>query len=93
MTFDELKFKPLYDGVQAIVDFGKYELSVVCHEFSYGGKSGLYEIAVFEGNEQKELPGITKDGDTVQGWLSKDALNGIFKKMYAITGSEGVNGD
>ena len=90
MKFEEIKFGKLYDGVQAIIEFGQYELSVVKHSMSYGGKKGLYEIAVFEGNNQVELPGITQEGDTVKGFLCEEGLNVIFKKMTTVTGSMGT---
>jgi len=76
-------------GVQAIVDFGKYELSIVKNEASYGNKQDLYEIAVFKGNDQVELPGITNEGDTVKGWLTSSDVDAILTKMYTITGTEG----
>ena len=76
------------NGVQAILDFGKYELSIVQNDCSYGNKQGLYEIAVFKGNEQHELPGVTQPGDTVKGFLTEEDVNGILKKMYLITGQE-----
>ena len=90
MKFEKLKFEKLYDGVQAIVKFNKYELSIVSHSYSYGGKDGLYEIAVFDGKSQVELPGITAEGDTVQGHLCEEGLDVIFKKMTTITGSLGT---
>ena len=73
-------------GIQAILDFGEYELSIVQNESSYGNKQGLYEIAVFKGNGQVELPGITAEGDTVKGYLTEEDVNMILKKMYLITG-------
>lgn len=90
MKFEEIKFGKLYDGVQAIIEFGQYELSVVKHSMSYGGRKGMYEIAVFEGNNQVELPGITQEGDTVKGFLCEEGLNVIFKKMTTVTGSMGT---
>jgi len=90
MKFEEIKFGKLYDGVQAIIEFGQYELSVVKHSMSYGGERGLYEIAVFEDNAQIELPGITEEGDTIKGFLCEEGLNVIFKKMTTITGSMGT---
>ena len=90
MKFEEIKFGKLYDGVQAIIEFGQYELSVVKHSMSYGGERGLYEIAVFEDNAQIELPGITQEGDTIKGFLCEEGLNVIFKKMTTITGSMGT---
>ena len=91
MTFKDLNLIPTLSplGVQAIVDFGKYELSIIQNEMSYGGNQGLYEISVFNGGEQVELPGITNDGDTVKGYLTIDAVDAIINKMFTITGTEG----
>lgn len=80
-------------GVQGIVEYGPYELSIVSHKYSYGGDKGLFEIAVFKGHEQVEMPGITHDGDTVKGFLTKQDVSGIMLKMHSITGSEGVQND
>jgi len=74
-------------GVQAVLDFGKYQLSVVQNEVSYGNKQGLYEIAVFEDMNQVELPGITIEGDTVKGWLTESDVDAIMCKMYFLTGT------
>ena len=54
MKFKEIKFNKtdIPNGIQAMIDFGDYNLSIVKSDFSYGGQSGLYEIAVFAGNEQ-----------------------------------------
>ena len=76
-------------GVQAIVDFGEYELSIIQNQMSYGGKDSLYEIGVFKGNGMVELPGITADGDTVKGFLTPSDVDAILTKMYTITGTEG----
>ena len=76
-------------GVQAIIDFGLYELSIIQNEASYGNKQGLFEIAVFKDNEQTELPGITQPGDTVKGFLTEADIDAILIKMYTITGTQG----
>ena len=74
------------NGVQVILRFGgKYDLSIVQNEMSYGSKQGLYEIAVFEDMDQVELPGITNEGDTVKGWLTEKDVDSIIKKMYTVT--------
>ena len=67
MTFKDLNLIPTLSplGVQAIVDFGKYELSIIQNKMSYGHEKDLYEIAVFDGDDQVELPGITEAGDTI----------------------------
>jgi hypothetical protein len=74
-------------GVQAVLAFDNYELSVIKNEVSYGNKQGLFEIAVFKDGEQKEMPGITNEGDTVKGWLTEDEVDAIIKKMYLLTGT------
>lgn len=76
-------------GIHCLLKFGEYELSIIKNESSYGGKQGLYEIAVFKGNYQVELPGITAQGDTVKGWLTESDIDAILTKMYTITGTEG----
>ena len=88
--FSDLKFTPLWDGVQAIVNFGDYELSIVKHSGSYGASNGLYEIGVTKDNEMVELPGITLADDTVKGHLTEEDVSVIIKKMYTLTGNEGV---
>ena len=85
-NFNDLQFVKFLDGVSARVVYGDYELSVVKHSGSYGGKNGMYEIAVFKGHEMLEMPGITQDGDTVKGFLSEEEVTGIMKKMIAVGG-------
>ena len=89
MTFNDLTFNEtlMPKGIQAKVRFGGYDLSIIQNEVSYGGRQGLYEIAVFKGDGQVEMPGITEDGDTVKGFLTKDNVDVIIKKMYLLTGT------
>ena len=93
MKFKEIKFNKtdIPNGIQAMIDFGDYNLSIVKSDFSYGGKSGLYEIAVFGGDNQIEMPGITEEGDTVKGFLNEGEVEGIIKKMHLVTGKDPVN--
>ena len=90
--FSDLVFKettfPL--GIQSIVSYGEYELSVVKHGSSYGNVNGLYEIGVFKGDEMVELPGVTEEGDTVKGFLTEENVSGIMTKMISISGSDGI---
>jgi hypothetical protein len=84
-----------HKGKQAILDFGKYQLSIICNEMSYGGKSGLYEIGVFqdyatEDEKMVELPGITREGDCVDGYLTHENVNGIMQKMFLVTANTPV---
>ena len=84
--FSDLQFVKFLDGVSATVTYGEYELSVVKHGSSYGGKKGLYEIGVFKGDDMVEMPGITEEGDTVKGFLTEEEVTGIMKKMIAVGG-------
>ena len=90
MKFKDIKFNKteMPSGIQAMLKFGDYDLSIVKSDFSYGGSSGLYEIAVFKGDGQVELPGITEQGDTVKGFLSESEVEGIIKKMHLVSGAD-----
>ncbi len=90
-TFADIPFKEtkMPKGIQSILKFGDdYQLSIVKSDFSYGGKKGLYEIAVFTGDSQINMPGITEDHDTVKGYLTEDDVVGIVKKMHLVTGAD-----
>ena len=94
MRFKDLKFTAtnMPKGVQSVLHFGDYELSIVKNEMSYGNKQGKYEIAVFNDVDQVELPGITEEGDTVKGYLTEEDVSGIILKMHSFTGKEPVQG-
>ena len=56
-TFEDLEFRPHrnggMDGVQSIMMFDNgYGVSVVKTSFSYGGKIGLYELAVLDSSKR-----------------------------------------
>ncbi len=81
---------PYLKGIQLILDFKKYELSVVQHDGSYGGTKGLFEIMVSDSTGGVELPGITEPGDTVKGFLTLEEVSIICKKLTSITGYDPV---
>tara|TARA_S200002703_G_scaffold85843_1_gene74024 strand:- start:7186 stop:7485 length:300 start_codon:yes stop_codon:yes gene_type:complete len=88
LQFDTSKY---HKGIQLVLDYKKYELSIVQHEASYGGPQGLFEIMISDGNGHGiELPGITNPGDTVKGWLTLEDVSAICKKLVSITGVEPV---
>jgi hypothetical protein len=77
-TFKDLVFKPhpLGSGIQAVMHFEKgYGVSVVQTPYSYGGKMGLYEIAVIdsEGEVVYDTPvtvgviGYLREEDVTEG--------------------------
>jgi len=71
MTFKELKFEDLeHRGIQAWATFRNgFEVSIVKHQFSYGGEKGLYEIGVFDAAGSMCDP--CEWGDDVKGWLNE----------------------
>ena len=89
-SFEDLKFTntKIPKGIQSVVGFGDYQLSIIKNSTSYGGQQGLYEIGVFKDGDMVEMPGITEEGDSVKGWLSESDISGIIKKMHLATGSE-----
>ena len=86
LEYKSFEPQPLMDGTQVVLDFGEYELSIVSHSGSYGGKQSLYEIAPFKHGGFFEMPGITAEDDTVKGYLTEKAVDTIIKKMYFLTG-------
>lgn len=75
-------------GGQIVLDFGKYHLSII--DDGYGRENNLLEIAVFKACDgvasvMTELPGVTAEGDTVQGHLTQAEVDAIIKKMYFLT--------
>jgi hypothetical protein len=75
-TFKDLEFKPhpINDGVVSRMYFENgWGVSVVKHEYSYGGTKGLYELAVLKDNELHYDNEIAK-GDVV-GYLRPEDVN------------------
>lgn len=90
MNLKNINFKntDMPKGVQAMLGFGEYKLSIIQNETSYGSGKGLYEIGVFKNNDMVAMPGITAEGDTVKGFLSEAEVDVIIKKMHMVTGLE-----
>ena len=85
-TFSDLRFKPLHDGVQALEFFPNgYGVSVVRHEFSYGYKEGLYEVAVIKGTESNwDLTYDTPITDDVIGYCTPEKVTEIMKQVQEL---------
>jgi hypothetical protein len=65
-----------------------YGASVVCHEYSYGGRDGLWELAVLKYDGDKpalcyDTP-ITSD---VVGYLSDDEVDALLDQIEALPGA------
>jgi hypothetical protein len=84
-TFNDLEFKELdsfYNGVQCRIQFDNgYGASVVKHEYSYGGRDGLYELAVLKADNLCYDTPVTSD---VEGYLSEDEVTELLKQIQEL---------
>ena len=84
-TFKDLEFKPhsMGEGVASRLSFDNgYGVSVVRTSFTYGGKEGLYELAVLDsdGSLTYSTP-VTND---VIGYLSEDEVSDIMEQVQKL---------
>jgi hypothetical protein len=88
-NFKEFKSKSLHGGTQYLQIFDNgYGVSIIQHDFSYGGDRGLWELAVIKKNSKNEdgwdicydTP-ITND---VLGHLSENEVNNVVEKVKAL---------
>jgi hypothetical protein len=76
-NFKELPSNSINNGIQYIFKANNgYGASIVQHDFSYGGKKGLWELAVIKYDEDGEWDicyntPITSD---VLGWLNENEV-------------------
>lgn len=82
--FESLKFKkipnPYNGGVQARIFFDNgYGASVVKSDFSYGGKQGLFELAVLDNDGQ--ITYSTPITNDVIGYLTEEDVSKILDKI------------
>ena len=87
MNFSNLKFQEFHESaIQALVFFNNgFGASVLKSNFSYGGKRGLYELAVICGNQDDwaityKTP-ITGD---VLGYLSEEDVEEYLNQIEAM---------
>jgi len=84
-TFNDLKFKPHphVEGVISRITFDNgFGASVVKHDFSYGGKDGLYELAVID--KKGDLTYSTPITDDVVGYLNEDEVTGLLEQIQQL---------
>jgi hypothetical protein len=83
--FKDLQFKQHRElnGVVARITFDNgYGASVVKHEFSYGGKDGLYELAVLDSNG--DLTYDTPITNDVIGYLREIDVTDVMEKIQKL---------
>jgi hypothetical protein len=82
-VFDDIKFIEQLNGVRGRIMFDNgYGASVIRHNFSYGGKIGLYELAVLDkdGEPTYNTP-ITSD---VVGNLTPEEVTNILIQIQDL---------
>jgi len=84
MKFQDLEFKPHLSsmgGVQAVKMFENgYRVSVIKTIFSYGGKEGLYELAVLGKDGELHYDNKVADGD-VRGHLAEEDVTRLATEV------------
>jgi len=85
-TFKDIEFKPnpMGDdfGIVSRTQFDNgYEASVVKSDYTYGGKNGLYELAVFKDGEICYDTPITDD---VIGYLRPEDVTDVMEKIQQL---------
>lgn len=87
-TFEDLKFEQLNDapymvGKKSRMQFDNgFGVSVVSHTYSYGGRDGLYEVAVLDSNNQ--LTYDTSVTNDVLGYLTEEDVTDVMKQVQEL---------
>ena len=84
-TFKDLEFKPhaMGEGIHSKLSFDNgYGVSVVSHSYSYGGRDGLYEIAVLDSDDN--LTYDTSVTNDVIGYLTEEDVSNVMKQVQEL---------
>lgn len=87
-TFKDLEFEIMSDeymsGKKSRIYFDNgYGASVVSHTFSYGGKSGLYELAVLDKDGEIHYDNPVAGGD-VKGYLTEEEVTELLIQIQKL---------
>lgn len=85
--FEDLPFESMDDtfmvGKKARMHFDNgYGVSVVSHTYSYGGRDGLYEIAVLDSDDN--LTYDTSVTNDVIGYLTEEDVTDVMKQVQEL---------
>jgi hypothetical protein len=88
ITFKDLEFIEtndlFYNGIQCRVQFDNgYGASIVSHNYSYGGKEGLYELAVLGEDGKLHYDNPVANGD-VKGYLNESEVTELLKQIQEL---------
>ena len=62
-----------------------FSTSVICHESSYGGQAGLYELMLEYRGRPTSADDITAPGDTVCGYLTEEQVLDKLEKVEKLS--------
>ena len=87
-TFKDLEFEmmtdPFMSGKRCRIMFeNNWGASVVSHTFSYGGKQGLYELAVLDSNGELHYGNDVAQGD-VRGYLTEEEVTDLLIEIQKL---------
>ena len=87
-TFKDLEFEQINDapfmvGKRSRIHFDNgFGVSVVSHTYSYGGRDGLYEVAVLDSDDN--LTYETPVTDNVIGYLTEEDVTDVMKQVQEL---------
>jgi hypothetical protein len=83
LEFDKISDEPYMSGVRSRMMFENgYGVSVVSHTYSYGGKDGLFEIAVLD--EEGNLTYETSVTSDVIGYLNPEEVTEVMEQVQSL---------
>jgi hypothetical protein len=83
LEFDKITDEPYMSGVRSRMVFENgYGVSVISHTYSYGGKDGLFEIAVLD--KKGELTYKTPVTNDVIGYLKPEEVTEIMEHVQKL---------
>jgi len=88
-TFKDLEFKPhpMAESLKGIVSRIMFDngfgVSVVKHQYSYGGDRGLYELAVLDSNGEIHYNNSVTNGDVI-GYLKPEDVTNLMEKIQKL---------
>ena len=87
-TFQDLEFEQINDapfmvGKKSRMHFDNgFGVSVVSHSYSYGGRDGLYEVAVLDSDDN--LTYDTPVTNDVIGYLTEEEVSRVMEEVQTL---------
>ena len=83
LEFDQINDAPFMVGKRSRMMFENgYGVSVVSHSYSYGGRDGLYEVAVLDSDDN--LTYDTPVTNDVIGYLTEEEVSDVMKQVQDL---------